>query len=145
MAPIQPNADQGFQSSTAHFFASLVQTSTESIDYLILALGLLLIFDLAFIFVYYFCVADTKAKAVEENKGSSAKTAAKPGSEMMHKCNNPSCTHSKVAAPDGHIEEDENLVFDEQADVVFMQPGFNIKDATTAQTMNKSQAKKSSP
>jgi len=48
-----------------------------------------------------------------------------------------------MAAPDGQIVEDENLVFDEQADVVFMQPGFNIKDATTAQPKN--QAKKSSP
>lgn len=27
------------------------------------------------------------------------------------------------------VDEDENLVFDEQADVVFMQPGFNIKDS----------------
>lgn len=110
---------------------------------MILALGLLLIFDLAFIFVYYFSVIDTKAKAVEENKGSSAKSGSKPNSEMMHKCNDPNCTHTKMAAPDGQIVEDENLVFDEQADVVFMQPGFNIKDATTAQPKN--QAKKSSP
>lgn len=42
------------------------------------------------------------------------------------------------------MEEDENLVFDEQADVVFMQPGFNIKD-TTNNAQAKSQAKKSSP
>ena len=41
------------------------------------------------------------------------------------------------------MEEDENLVFDEQADVVFMQPGFNIKDTPNNQAKN--QAKKSSP
>jgi hypothetical protein len=39
---------------------------------------------------------------------------------------------------DFHVEEDENLVFDEQADVVFMQPGFNIKDSTTSGNAAKS-------
>jgi hypothetical protein len=41
------------------------------------------------------------------------------------------------------VDEDENLVFDEQADVVFMQPGFNIKDQPQAQAAARAaQAKK---
>jgi hypothetical protein len=36
-------------------------------------------------------------------------------------------------------------VFDEQADVVFMQPGFNIKDSSNQSNTAKSQNNKSNP
>jgi hypothetical protein len=99
----------------------------ENIQTVIYGLLLILVVDILFICLYFFCSVDVKAKPTsqpEENK-----ERPKPAStQSAHKCKDPNFQHAKYAE-DMRVDEDENLVFDEQADVVFMQPGFHIKDS----------------
>jgi hypothetical protein len=114
-----------------------------TIQTVIYALMFIVSVEIAFILLYLFSVKDAKANkdgAIEERKGPVANPNSKePSKGQVHKCNDPTCQHTKYKDSDMHVEEDENLVFDEQADVVFMQPGFNIKDHPNAA---KAQSKK---
>lgn len=68
MAPHNQLESEAFETWITQIFASLGSTVTDNIDNLIFALWLLVLFNLTFIFVYFFSATDSKAKAVEESK-----------------------------------------------------------------------------
>lgn len=68
MAPHNQLESEALETWITQILASLGSIITENIDNLIFALWLLVLFNLAFIFVYFFSVTDSKAKAVEESK-----------------------------------------------------------------------------
>jgi hypothetical protein len=84
----------------------------------------------------------SKQDSAEESKDKATKSQKDP---VGRKCADASDKQVKQAQSDLRVEEDENLVFDEQADVVFMQPGFNIKDSSNQSNTAKSQNNKSNP
>lgn len=90
--------------------------------------------------LYIFSRTDAKPKQeprTEETKETGTKQKDTAGG---HKCTDPNC-QQHFGESDMRVDEDE--VFDEQADVVFMQPGFNIKDAH--ENTSKSQKKPANP
>ena len=106
---------------------------------------LVLLADLAFILVYFFSFKGqkfSKHDSAEESKDKATKSQKDP---VGHKYADASDKQAKHSQSDLRVEEDENLVFDEQADVVFMQPSFNIKDSSNQANTAKSQNKKSNP
>lgn len=96
----------GLLSTMGKFVQSNIQT-------IILCLAIILALDVAFNIAYIFLSDQKQKQPAEEQK--------------KHKCKDPHCQHA-VYQEDMRVDEDENLVFDEQADVVFTQPNFNIKD-----------------
>jgi hypothetical protein len=125
-------------SSTAQVLAFLGIGVSNHIQIFICGLLLVMLADLASILFYFFSFKGqkfSKQDSAEESKEKATKSQKDP---LGHKCADATCKHSKHVESDFHVEEDENLVFDEQADVVFMQPGFNIKDSTTSGNAAKS-------
>lgn len=138
--PTHENPSQTLLAQALNFFGAGV---SEHIQIVIYVLLMLVLGNLAFILVYFFSYKGakfSKQAPAEESKDKAAKQKEAAG----HKCADAACKHTKHAESDLRVEEDENLVFDEQADVVFMQPGFNIKDQAAA-TVAKTQPKKANP
>lgn len=121
----EPAPGESILSQVLAFAGAMV---SRHIQILIYGLLVVVVADLAFIFVYFFALKGAKFSKTDSVEESKDKTAKVNKDAVAHKCTDPSCKHAKHAESDVRVEEDENLVFDEQADVVFMQPGFNIKD-----------------